>query len=66
MRKETYVGSQFYTKLGKKPVTIYLEKDDHKALKELAKKMDNSIQRTSRKIILDYLERIRKKQNGRG
>lgn len=54
MGKESKGGTQFYKDAGLKAVTVHLPKDAHVKLMALAKKEDRSLQRTIRRILVEY------------
>lgn len=58
MGKESKAGTQFYASVGLKSVTIHLPRPTHKKLLKLAKKEDRSLQKTIRRILIDYTERL--------
>lgn len=54
MGKESKAGTQFYASTGLKSVTVHLPKKIHQKLTNLAKKEDRSLQKTIRRILVDY------------
>jgi hypothetical protein len=54
MGKETKGGTTFYRSAGLKAVTVHLPAKAHKKLVEMAKKEDRSLQKTIRRILMDF------------
>lgn len=59
MGQESKKGSEFYKSKGLKPVTLHLPIKAHKKLRELAKREERSLQVTARRILMDYLGKIK-------
>ena len=57
MGKESKAGTQFYANAGLKAVTIHLPKTIHKKLLLLAAKEDRSLQKSIRRILVEYVGR---------
>lgn len=57
MGKESKAGTKFYASVGLKSVTVHLPKETHEKLTGIAKKQDRSLQRTIRRILVEYAER---------
>ncbi len=57
MGKESKAGTKFYAGAGLKAVTVHLPMETHKKLAQIAKKEDRSLQRTIRRILIDYANR---------
>ncbi len=57
MGKESKKGTQFYTSVGLKSLTVYLPTVVHKKLAGIAKSQDRSIQKTVRRIVVDYVRK---------
>ena len=56
MGKESISGAKFYRSVGYKSVTVHLPKNVHTTLVRLATKEDRSLQKTIRRILIDYTE----------
>ena len=54
MGKESKAGTKFYASVGLKAVTVHLPPEVHKKLTKIAKKEDRSLQRTIRRILIEY------------
>jgi predicted transcriptional regulator len=54
MGKESKAGTKFYASVGLKAVTVHLPPEVHKKLAKIAKKEDRSLQRTIRRILIEY------------
>ena len=57
MGKESKAGTTFYRGAGLKAVTVHLPVKVHKKLAEVAKKEERSLQKTIRRILIDYAEK---------
>lgn len=57
MGKESKAGTQFYTDAGLKSVTIHLPKTTHRELMKLARKEERSLQKTIRRVLVDYVKK---------
>jgi len=57
MGKESKAGTKFYASAGLKSITVHLPKATHKKLTELARKEDRSLQRSIRRILVEYAEK---------
>jgi predicted transcriptional regulator len=57
MGKESVKGTQFYASRGLKSLTVYLPAAVLKKLADLAQRQDRSLQKTVRRIILEYVEK---------
>lgn len=57
MGKESKAGTQFYASVGLKSVTVHLPKEAHKKLAGIAKREDRSLQKTIRRILIEYAEK---------
>ncbi len=55
--KESKAGTKFYASVGLKSVTVHLPKDAHKKLAEIAKRQDLSLQKTIRRILVEYADK---------
>ncbi len=58
MGKESLTGPKFYSNMGFKRVTLYLPKGAYTKLVKLARREDRSLQKTIRRIVLDYAKKI--------
>lgn len=54
MGKESKAGTKFYASVRLKAVTVHLPPEVHKKLMKIAKKEDRSLQRTIRRILIEY------------
>jgi len=54
MGKESKSGTKFYADVGLKAITIHLPIQTHKKLVQIARKEDRSLQKTIRRILVDY------------
>ncbi len=57
MGKESKGGTQFYKGAGLKAITVHLPKEAHLKLMGIAKKEDRSLQKTIRRILVEYAKR---------
>lgn len=57
MGKESKAGTKFYASVGLKSVTVHLPKETHIRLTEIAKKQDRSLQKTIRRILVEYADK---------
>lgn len=57
MGKESKAGTQFYASAGLKSVTVHLPKAAHQKLAAIAKKQDRSLQKTIRRILVEYADK---------
>jgi predicted HicB family RNase H-like nuclease len=57
MGKESKAGTQFYASTGLKSVTVHLPKQAHLKLAAIAKKQDRSLQKTIRRILVEYADK---------
>lgn len=57
MGKESRAGTTFYRTAGLKAVTVHLPIKVHKKLAAIAQKEERSLQKTIRRILVDYAER---------
>lgn len=55
--KESKAGTKFYASVGLKSITVHLPKGVHKKLAEIAKRQDRSLQKTIRRILVDFASR---------
>jgi len=52
--KESRAGTKFYASVGLKSVTVHLPKEIHLRLTAIAKKQDRSLQKTIRRVLVEY------------
>jgi len=57
MGKESETGTKFYASVGLKAITIHLPKGIHKKLVDIARNEDRSLQKTVRRILVEYARR---------
>ena len=57
MGKESKKGTKFYSGVGLKGVTVHLPLKVHQKLMRIAKKTDRSLQKTIRRILIDYAKK---------
>jgi predicted transcriptional regulator len=57
MGKESVKGTQFYASRGLKSLTIYLPVEVHKKLTDIARHQDRSIQKTARRVVVDFVQK---------
>ncbi len=54
MGKESKAGTKFYASVGLKAVTVHLPPGVHKKLMKIAEADDRSLQKTIRRILVEY------------
>lgn len=59
MRKELRVGSEFYRDKKLKTITVHVTKETHRKLKLLAVQEDRSFQKTVRRILEEYADKVK-------
>jgi predicted transcriptional regulator len=54
MGKESKSGTKFYASVGLKAITVHLPPEIHKKLLKIADEDDRSLQKTIRRILVEY------------
>jgi hypothetical protein len=57
MGKESKSGTTFYATSGLKAVTVHLPLKTHQKLMKIAKREDRSLQKTIRRILIEYAQK---------
>jgi predicted transcriptional regulator len=57
MGKESKAGTKFYASVGLKAVTVHLPPGVHKKLLKIAEEDDRSLQKTIRRILVEYAKK---------
>lgn len=57
--KESKAGTKFYASAGLKSITVHIPIGAHKKLTEIAQREDRSLQKTIRRILVEYANKQR-------
>ena len=57
MGKVSKAGTEFYASVGLKAIIVHLPKGVHKKLVDIARNEDRSLQKTVRRILVEYARR---------